>query len=252
MIVGRSLSCLLYCWRTQARCIIANPIEPNRFDKDYSGYDLSFANAKDAKELWVNLCFSMAMSSLLLFPDNVESIREEDGGIAVITKGARIKKIKTNTLIYFDEEIKDSFDVYDFFDTKLMRKHQQYELLDSDDFVKQINFYKSPRDSVPTKDLVASSRMTREQLLDPSYGNGIAKIKVLRMLKAVGITGPMSVRTEKKIYYKNPKIEFYERVVSGRTKPLHTFKDAYNMTQIEGEEWTMIQKLRERPTISLE
>lgn len=194
----------------------------------------------------------MAMSSLLLFPDNVESMREEPDGITVVTKGARIKNVKTDSLIYFDEEIKDSFDVYDFFDTKLMRRHEQDELLDSDDFVKQINFYKSPRDSVSTKDLVTSSRMTREQLLDPSYGNGIAKIKALRMLKSEGITGPMSVRTEKKIYYKNPRIEFFERVVSERVKPLHSFEDVYNMRQIEGEEWIMIQKLRERPTISLE
>ena len=132
------------------------------------------------------------------FPGNVESIREEDDGIAVVTKGSRIKRLKTDTLSYFDEKISDSFNVYDFFDTKLVRRHNHDELLDDDDFVSQINFYKSPRDSVSTKDLVASSRMTREQLLDPSYGNGIAKIKVLRMLKSEGITGPMSVRTEKK------------------------------------------------------
>jgi hypothetical protein len=194
----------------------------------------------------------MALSSLLLFPGNVESIREEDDGIAVITKGSRIKKLKTNSLTYFDEKIPDSFDVYDFFDTKLMRRHDRDELLDSDDFVSQINFYKSRRDSVSTKDLVASSRLTREQLLDPSYGNGIAKIKVLRMLKSEGITGPLSVRTEKKIYYKNPKIEFFERVVSGRSRPLHSFKEIYSMKQTEGEEWKMIQKLKARQTTSSE
>ena len=94
--------------------------------------------------------------------------------------------------------------------------------------------------------------MTREQLLDPSYGNGIAKIKVLRMLKSEGITGPMSVRTEKKIYYKNPKIEFFERVTSERSKPLHSFEDIYNMKQTEGEAWKMIQKLKARQTTSSE
>ena len=210
-----------------------DPIEPNRFDKDYCDYDLSFANAKDAKELWVNLCFSMAMTSLLLFPDNVENIREEDDGLTIITKGSRTREIKTDKVIYFDEKIVDSFDVYDFFDTKIMRSHEVIEIVDSDDFVRQVNFYKSPRDSVSTRDLVASSRMNREQLLDPSYGNGIAKLKVLRMLKTEGITGPLSVRTEKKTYYKNPRIQFFERVVSARTKPLHTFEEVYNMNQIE-------------------
>ena len=142
MIIGRSLSSLLYCWRTQTRCIIHEPIEPHRFDKEYCGYDFSFANANDSKELWVNLCFTMALSSLLLFPGNVESIREEDDGIAVVTKGSRIKRLKTDTLTYFDEKISDSFNVYDFFDTKLVRRHSHDELLDDDDFVSQINFYK--------------------------------------------------------------------------------------------------------------
>ena len=229
-----------------------DPIEPSRFDKDYRDYDLSFANATDAKEHWVNLCFSMAMTSLLLFPDNVENIREEDDGITIITKGSRTREIKTNKVIYFDEKIADSFDVYDFFDTKLMRSHDITELLNEEDFVKQINFYKSPRHSVSTMDLVATSRMSREQLLDPSYGNGIAKLKALRTLKREGITGPLSVKTEKKIYYKNPKIKFFERVVSERTTPLHTFKEIYNMSQIKGEAWKMIQKLRERQTTSSE
>ena len=157
MIIGRSLSSLLYCWKTQSRCIIHEPIQPHRFDKEYCGYDFSFANAKNSKELWVNLCFVMSLSSLLLFPGNVESIREEDDGITVATKGSRIKRLKLDNLTYFDESIPDSLDVYDFFDIKLVRKHEHTELLTDDDFVSQINFYKSPRSSVATRDLVAVS-----------------------------------------------------------------------------------------------
>jgi len=139
------------------------------------------------------------------------------------------------------------FDVYDFFDTRSMRVHNKTEILDSDDFVRQINFYPSPRSSVAvTKDLVTSSRMTPEQLLDPSYGNGIVRLKTLRMLKAEGITGPLSVKTEKKTYYKKPKIEFFKRVVSERTKPLYSFDEVYKLKQIEGEAWKMIEKLRAR------
>ena len=204
-------------------------------------------NSRGPRELWSNLCFSMAMSSLLLAPDNVESIREEENGITVITKGSRIKKFNADEIIYFDKNILDSFDVYDFFDTRSMRTHDKTEILGDDDFVRQINFYPSPRSSVAvTKDLVTSSRMTQEQLLDPSYGNGIVRLKTLRMLKSEGITGPMSVKTEKKTYYKKPRIEFFKRIVSERTDPLHSFDEVYNLEQTKGEAWKMIEKLRVR------
>lgn len=247
IVIGRSLSCLLYCWRKQIRCIIHDPLYPHRFDRDYEGHDFSFMNSRDPRDLWSNLCFAMAMSSLLLLPNNVESIREEDDGIAVATKGSRIKRFKADKIIYFDEAVPNTIDVYDFFDTRSMRVHNKTEILDSDDFVRQINFYPSPRSSVAvTKDLVTSSRMTTEQLLDPSYGNGIVRLKTLRMLKSEGITGPLSVKTEKKTYYKKPKIEFFKRIVSERTKPLYSFSEVYKLKQIEGEAWKMIEKLRVR------
>ena len=247
MIIGRSLSSLLYCWRTQTRCIIHDPLYPHRFDKNYEGYDFSFMNSNDPRELWSNLCFAMAMSSLLLLPDNVESIREEDNGLTVITKGFRTKRFNTDKIIYFDEKVPNKFDVYDFFDTRSMKRHTTSEILDNDDFVRQINFYPSPRSSVAvTKDLVTSSKMTHEQLLDPSYGNGIAKIKALRMLKAEGITGPLSVKTETKTYYKRPKIEFFKRMVSEITKPLYCFDEVYKLEQLEGEAWKTIERLRVR------
>ena len=126
-----------------------------------------------------------------------------------------------------------------------MRVHKITEILGTDDFVRQINFYSSPRSSVAvTKDLVASSRMTPEQLLDPAYGNGIVRLKTLRMLASEGITGPLSVKTEKKTYYKKPRIEFFKRVVSERTKPLCSFDEAYKLEQVKGEAWKMIEKLR--------
>ena len=85
-----------------------------------------------------------------------------------------------------------------------------------------------------------------EQLLDPAYGNGIVRLKMLRMLKSEGITGPLSVKTEKKTYYKTPKIEFFKRIVSERTQPLYSFDEVFKLEQIKGEAWKMIEKLRVR------
>jgi len=204
-------------------------------------------NAKDAKELWTNLCFAMSFSSLLLFPDNVENVRETEEGLDVFTKGSKIKKVPTDNVQYFDQKQDDSYRVYDFFDTRSCRRHDKWEIHGDDNFVNKINFYLSPRvDKGQTKDLVASSLMTHEQLLDPDWGNGIVKLKVMRMLASEGITGHLSVRTEKKTYYKKPKIEFYKRVISDIWTPSMKFEEIYNMEQEKGEAWKMIQKLRAR------
>ena len=247
MIVGKSLESLLYAWRTQQRIVLLGPLYVFRFDERYKGYDFSFMNARDAKELWVNLCFTMSFTSLLLFPNNIESVRETEEGIDVFTKGSKIKKIITDNVQYFDQKADDLFNVYDFFDTRSTRIHDKWEIKGEDDFVNKINFYVSPRvDNGSTKDLVASSVMAHEQLLDPDWGNGIVKLKVLRMLASEGITGHLSVRTEKKTYYKKPRIEFYKRVVSARWKPKISFDEIYKMDQVEGEAWKIVQKLKAR------
>ena len=114
-------------------------------------------------------------------------------------------------------------------------------------FANRINFYRSPRvDNGITKDFVVSSVMTPEELLDPDWGNGIVKIKALRMFASEGITGMLSVKTEKKTYYKKPKIEFYKRVVSERWQPMLSFDEIYNMKQEKGEAWRMAQTLKAR------
>ena len=245
MIIGKTLESLLYAWRTQQRCILLDPLYVSRFDKEYLGYDFSFMNAEDPKQLWVNLCFVMSLSSLLLFPDNVESIRETETGLDVFTKGSKIKQIKTNDVQYFDQKADNLLNVYDFFDTRSMKVHDKWEILGEDDFVRRINFYVSPRvDKVTTKDFVASSIMTPEQLLSPDWGNGIVKLKALRMFNSEGITGMLSVRTETKTYYKKPKVEFYKRIVSERWQPSLSFKQIFNMNQEKGEAWKMAQTLR--------
>ena len=177
LIIGKSLESLLYAWKTQQRCILLNPLYVFRYDKNYSEYNFDFMNAKDAKAIMdQSMFFTMSMSSLLLFPDNVQSIRESKYGIDVFTKGSKIKQINHKNVQYFDEKADNLLNVYDFFDTRSMKVHDKWEILGDDDFVNRINFYVSPRvDKGTTKDFVASSVMTPEQLLNPDWGNGIVK-----------------------------------------------------------------------------
>lgn len=245
MIVCRSLESLLYAWRTQQKCVIINPAYIDRFNETYEGFNFEFMNANNAYELWANLSFCMSLTGLLVCPGNVENIREFDGEVKIATKGAKIFKLKTDKVVWFDSEVEDQFNVYDFFDVRSSKPHDIKVLRDEDMFVNKINFFPSVRPNVSqTKDLVAYSRMTHKQLLNSDWGNGIARLKIMRMMHSAGITGPLSIRTETKTYYKKPKIDFYKRISSKVLEPLRSFEEVYNMHQEMGDAWKTIQKLK--------
>ena len=178
---------------------------------------------------------------------NVENIRVDDGNIKVITKGNRKIEIEADEVLSFDKRLKD-YEVHDFFDSRAMRAHDLSEILDNtDDFIKKINFYLSPRASNGiTKDFIGSSNLTHKQLLSPDYGPGIAKIKVMRMLKEAGLKGSLSQVYKGKEYYKNPKIEFYKRVVAQKYEPIYSFDTIYNMKQLEGKAWKTFETLKKK------
>ena len=241
IIVGRSLTCLLYAWRTQTRCIVKDPEYIYRFDKRYSGYDFSFMNATNVKELWSNLSFAMSVSSLLLYPNDIQTIRMEDN-LTIMTKGNRRIIFHPDEVVMFDKE-ENMFGVYDFFDVKHLKPHSVTRIEDNSDFVSQLDFYTF---NGPTRGLLAASKMTQKEVLDPDLGQGIAKLKAVRMMEDEGLTGPFSRTYKGKRYYKKPKIEFHKRVVTPLFESNCSFGEAYNMKQKEGEAWKMIERLRTR------
>lgn len=242
IIIGRSLTCLLYSWKTQTKCLIKDPEYVYKFDKRYEGYDLSFLNAKNPNELWSNLCFVMSLSSLLLFPNNVASYRFNDDTLTVVTNGNKRVEIETDNLQEFDRDTK-YHGVYDFFDIKELSSHDIDRIEDHTDFVGQLDFY---RFSGTTRGLVGSSRMTQEELLNPDLGQGIAKLKALRMIKDRGLIGNFSREHNGKRYHKKPKIEFHKRVITPLVESQLTFDEVYRMPQIKGEAWKMIETLKTR------
>ena len=270
MIICRSLESLLYAWRTQQKCVVYDPTYINRHEDKYKVLDYENLNSCNAYEYWANLCFCMSMTGLLLCPNNIESLREDDGQLTLATKRSKIVKLNLDKINVFREYtgqsgridilietknfvvvcsilsiFKDSYSVYDYFDVRSAKPHNISLINGDDHFVKKINFFPSPRIGAnQTKDLVASSVMTREQLLSPDWGNGIVRLKVLRMMDSEGITGSLSVRTETKAYYKKPKINFYKRIVSDKITPLYSLKDIVEMKQIKGEPWKTIQILK--------
>jgi len=253
LIIGQSLESLLYAWRTQTKIVVKDPEYIFRHDRNLLDYDFSFVNAENPKQLYNNLTFSLAFTSLLLCPDNVSNIRESAGEVNIITKGNRRVTLQVEEVLYFDNKT-DSYNVYDFYDTREMSRTSVTALTDlEDDFVYQVNLYNSPRaDHNRSKDVVAASRMTSEQLLSPDYGQGIAMLKILRMFKSGGINGKFAWERKGTRYYKRPKLEFYRRVTSPILQPKYSFNKVYNMKQQKEKPWKTLETLRRKEEISLE
>ena len=247
LIIGCSIESLLYAWKTQTKIVVKTPEYVFRHDRRFKDLNLSFMNAANPKELYNNLVFSLSVTSLLLCPDNVVSIREDGDGINIVTKGNRKLTVYPDELTRFDEKL-ETFNVYDFFDTREMSANDTSMLTDPDeDFIYQLNRYKTPRvEHNRTKDLVGASRMTLEQLLSPDYGQGIAMLKILRMLKSAGINGKFAWQRKDKRYYKRPKIEFFKRVTSQVLKPIYSLEEIFNMKQMEEKPWKTLEMLRKR------
>lgn len=246
LVVGNSLEALLYAWRTQSKCLCVEPAYVFRFDKRLREYDFSLFNAYNPKHFQKNLLFTLSLTSLMLYPNNISSVRQEDDlTITVITKGNRLIRIDPDEVVFFDKET-DMYDVYDFFNSREMTPHATSEIVDSDsDFVNRINFYNSPRVSNNiVRDMVTTSEMNYEQVIDPDYSPGIVKIKILRMMSNAGLKGNFNRQSGIKRYYKTPKIEFHKRIISQRPEPLYSFAEVYNMEQEQGEPWKILEMLR--------
>lgn len=252
LIIGNSIEALLYAWRTETKIVSPSPGYVFRHDKLLVDYDFSFINAENPKQLYSNLIFVLSLNSLLLFQGNISSVREEPGEVVIITKGNRKITIIAEEVIHFDKKM-SSHNVYDFFDVREMSSHNKKQIVDPDsNFVHQIDFYNSPRTAQSThNDLVASSRMTSDDLLDPNLGQGIVKIKIARMLKSAGIEGKFAWQRKEKRYYKKPKIVFYKRVIAPTVETTMTFKDIYNLEQSKGRPWKMLETMRKKEGTSL-
>jgi len=242
IVIGKSLACLLYSWKTQTKCLIDNPEYVFKFDNRYEGLDFSFINATTPNELWANLCFAMSFSSLLLFPNNVASHRLDEDILTVITKGNKKVQIKVGKHREFDIDT-GNYGVYDFFNIKELSSHNIQRIESDSEFVKQLDFY---RFSGTTRGLVASSIMTQKSLLSPDLGQGIVKLKSLRMIKKKGLVGNFSREHKGKRYYKTPKIEFHKRITTPIVQSALTFKEVCDIPQIKGEAWKMIEALKTR------
>lgn len=244
IIIGRTPSCLLFSWRTQTPCILTHELTYHRDDPQFEDLDFSEFNTNDPVEMMANLSFIMGFTGLLLHPSNVQSLRI-DQNINLITNNNRTIVYDAD-VVKFDGKKEKMYDVYDEFHWRRGTAHDVDVLMSRDRMCRKISFYPSRRLNVRpcTKDLTVASIMDENELLSPDYGNGMVRIKALRMMHKAGLKGQLGMVKNGKEYYKQIKMDFHERKVIPRFKQLKTFKEVFEMTQTKEKPWKTFETLR--------
>ena len=242
MIIGRTITSLLYAWRLQKKCILVEPFCFHPLSDEFDGIDFSEFNVSNPQELLNNLLFTMGITNLLLHQGNVSSFREEDN--TIITKHNTRIQIKEEVEI-FDLKPTGMNQVFDEFYWRSGTPHDNLLFETEDELCSRIHFYQNKRLKVKNvvKDFTVVSNLSENQLLDADYGNGIVRIKTARIFKQRGLKGEFSWQRGETKYYRKIKFDFVGREVLPRIEQKLSFKEVYNMKQKEGKEWIMWKRL---------
>lgn len=200
--------------------------------------------------MMTNLSFIMGFTGLLLHPSNVQSLRIDEN-INLITNNNRTVVYDAD-IIRFDGKKEKMYDVYDEFHWRRGTAHDVDILTSRDRMCRKISFYSSRRLNVRprTKDLTVASIMDENELLSPDYGNGMVRIKALRMMRKAGLKGQLGMVKNGKEYYKQIKMDFHQRKVIPRFKQTKTFKEVFEMKQEKENPWKTFETLRFRQRTS--
>jgi len=195
--LGGSLTALLYAYKTNTPIIIDQPrvpfeLEdvPFHWDLDFLGFTRGLPLKK--AEVWDRLSFLLAMSGLVIFPNNLRNFKLGENKITVITADNKKLEVYYDEVNLFDEDKQDHQIVYDWFDVRSGSVHTHDIIYDyQSDFVKQIVFYGSKRigNQKYKKDACAVSEITSGEIDSIDYSVGYVRLKVLKMMKESGIRG---------------------------------------------------------------
>tara|TARA_B100000287_G_scaffold154238_1_gene145589 strand:- start:230 stop:919 length:690 start_codon:yes stop_codon:yes gene_type:complete len=210
--------------------------------EEFEDIDFSEFNVENGEEFTQNLLFIAGFTSLLLHGGNIAGFRPEDK--TIITKGNRRISINSDIEI-FDAKNLGFNEVFDSFYWRSGQSHEKTLVKTEDNFCKRVVFYESRRNGVnrQTKDFTTVSYLTDKELLDADYGQGMARLKTARIFKYEGLRGESAGSRGDKTYYKSIKFDFAGREVLPRVEQKMTFKEVYEMKQVEGEPWKMWKRL---------
>ena len=244
LVVGATLSALLYSYYTGYPLVYLEPSIPFRFDyfqpyfdldkiveqpepREIITLDLKKKVGLPKRDMWERLYFILSLSGKIPYADKVKSVRIEED-INIITR-------KRNTFncesvrIFDDKQVQGlsqkisgeekTFNVYDWINVYSGTTHGLDFITDiSGSVIEEIIFYPSDRidGNHNKKDIVCVSSMTERQLNDYRFSDTYVRFKVESLMKEAGIRGARNGRDQlnpEKYKYYALKLESAEREV---------------------------------------
>ena len=259
LILGGSLESLLYSFVHEIPIVISNPIIPFELETmDYDG-DFKFLGYEHAREIyksemWDRLSFILSMAGLVMMPNTIKNVRQENKSLVFATQGNSRITINYQTLISFDKENEEFLHVYDWFDIRSGSKILRDKISDLEDFVKEVYFYKSGRTGMKhgAKDLVTYSKINPLELDDYEKSASFCRLKTISMMKSEGLRGkPNGYNKRGTPLYYAIKLEHTHREIIKEYKPKYNFKKILAKRKDEGDTWNLARKLLHHRQISI-
>jgi len=219
IVIGSSLSAVLYAFSNKYPIFFAEERRPFRFDYLEPALNLSclkipgaakslttFGGEKNigvTKELlWERLLFLLSLDGNAPLSNLCHNIRHDGDRIVCSNEYSKIMEFKFNECIYFGDAKSTGFTIqkgldedkyicYDYVAFNKGGKHEVDYIRTDDDFVREIWFYSSDRidGNTPVRDACAVSELTREQLRDFDFSETMARFKVVHEMEQRGMKG---------------------------------------------------------------
>jgi hypothetical protein len=197
LVLGGSITALLYAYKKNLPILIDVAHVPFVLEEVPKHWDLSFIGFNKGGEhkksqVWDRVSFLLAMSGLVLFPNNIQSFRMEQDHISILGLDNKKMIVNYNELIEFDRDTKQDLMVYDWFAVHSGSRHDWNVIPNPDsDLCHLLLFHRStrPRTRSDVKDVCAVSRVERGYLNNIEWSPSYARMKTLQTMKQVGIRG---------------------------------------------------------------
>ena len=244
LVVGATLSSLLYSYYTGYPLVYIEPNVPFRFDyfepyfdldkiieqpepREFVTLDLKKKVGLPKRDMWERLYFILSLSGKIPYADKAKSIRIEED-ISIITRKRNIFDCE-RVRIFDDKQVQGlsqkisgedkTFNVYDWISVYSGTTHGLDFITNiSGSVIEEIIFYPSDRidGNHNKKDVVCVSSMTEEQLNDYRFSDTYVRFKVESLMKEAGIRGARNGRDQlnpERYKYYALKLESVEREV---------------------------------------
>ena len=253
LVIGGSLTALLYAYKKNLPILIDIAHVPFILDTCPLDWDLSFIGFKRGVEhpkaqVWDRLSFLLAMSGLVLFPNNIQNFRLEEDKIVIIALDNKRMTVHYNKLIEFDRDVEDDLMVYDWFAVRSGSRHDWEVIPDpSSDLCHLLLFHRStrPRTRKDVKDVCAVSKVSRRLINEIEWSNVYSRIKTLKMMKEIGIRGTANGYDKKgRTLHYAIDIEFMYREVFEKHNNKISIDEILQYKEIKGTNlWNLTQNL---------